>query len=539
MEFKKEYETKSTSMTSGGHEEEGGGFGGFGAGASAPKKVTQTDSISANDTNQGQLLTQRLAGLKPLWHNKDKMSTLMIQNAKIVEVRLIFEQKQILQRICEKISIFDGELKLLRHERSQVAKVLKNIDLRHVTLYEEFMLLREFEKTENELEQKKEKKREENVEMQGKIAEIQTKIDAKKKDIEKLDEQQKQLTETYNQMTKGETKFADFLTKVYKRKIKRKKKLEGEEVDEESEEESDDDDDEDEDEDFDDDDSEAEGREQLDLDICPNGLAQTLFDDVCKLRENRLDLEDKIAEEKKVAEQLKKDQESLVKKSKVIDNGLKQAQQELENFQKEKQKKINDLDIVATMNFNQIQMMEKGYLPADLSHALVFDSRNLDNLQNRIKELQVEKINEKKRFKTLKEKNLELIRDKRKMQEYIERLEETSKKMMVDKFGKDVDLEKLELIAVNQQIEELKQKLAENEFEHEKVMQEWLSKINSQKDESIELLKTNTSRLNEVVDIIKEKKAVEKFLNLKQKSLVTLLFVFFKLLILLIKILLY
>ena len=37
-----------------------------------------------------------------------------------------------------------------------------------------------------------------------------------------------------------------------------------------------------------------------------------------------------------------------------------------------------------------------------------------------------------------------------------------------------VDIEKLELIAVNQQIEELKQRMAENEFEHEKVLKEWL-----------------------------------------------------------------
>lgn len=60
------------------------------------------------------------------------------------------------------------------------------------------------------------------------------------------------------------------------------------------------------------------------------------------------------------------------------------------------------------------------------------------------------------------------------MDEYVGRLDELCNKMMNDKFGKLVDLERLELIAVNQQIEELKQKLAENEFEHEKVMQEWL-----------------------------------------------------------------
>ncbi len=40
-----------------------------------------------------------------------------------------------------------------------------------------------------------------------------------------------------------------------------------------------------------DDDSEGgEAKEQLDLDICPSGLRQELFDQVCQLREKRLDL---------------------------------------------------------------------------------------------------------------------------------------------------------------------------------------------------------------------------------------------------------
>ena len=68
-------------------------------------------------------------------------------------------------------------------------------------------------------------------------------------------------------------------------------------------------------------------------------------------------------------------------------------------IKKEKQKKINNLDIIVTLRFDQIQFIEKGYLPNDLSDALVFDSKNLVRLQERIKELQAEKVNEKKRFK--------------------------------------------------------------------------------------------------------------------------------------------
>lgn len=39
------------------------------------------------------------------------------------------------------------------------------------------------------------------------------------------------------------------------------------------------------------------------------------------------------AEEKKILEQFKKDQESAIKKAKVVENTLKQVQVELENFQ--------------------------------------------------------------------------------------------------------------------------------------------------------------------------------------------------------------
>jgi hypothetical protein len=122
--------------------------------------------------------------------------------------------------------------------------------------------------------------------------------------------------------------------------------------------------------------------------------------------------------------------------------------------------------------------------------------------------------------RNLRQHHHELIKDKKKMDDYVAKLDELCNKMMKDKFGKLVDIEKLELIAVNQQIEELKQKLAENEFEHERVMQEWLSKINNEKDESIELIKANTLRLNEMYEIMGESKGLEKALDNKQKSLV-------------------
>ena len=60
---------------------------------------------------------------------------------------------------------------------------------------------------------------------------------------------------------------------------------------------------------------------------------QALFDQVCQLRENRLDIEEFLAEEKKALDSLKKEYEALNKRSKVIDSALSTAESELEAFQ--------------------------------------------------------------------------------------------------------------------------------------------------------------------------------------------------------------
>ena len=291
-------------------QQSGGGAGGAGGGKSAAhdddqsaggnasgfsnfgssKKATSTVGPSSK---AGGLQSPHAAdGLRPIWHNKAHMSELMRQTTEVKETRLRHEQAQLVKIIEHKTRLFDAELKVLRHEKAKLAVFMKNADLRHVTLFEELMLLKEFEKTENELENKLTTKKEEYMDMQAKLADVQLRIDNKRKDIEKLDHNQKQLMHTYAQLTHDETKYGDFLSKVYKRKIKRKKKTNeaGADEDEESDESDDDDEDDDDEDEDEDDESENEGKEQLDLDLCPHGLKQELFDQVCQLREKRLDL---------------------------------------------------------------------------------------------------------------------------------------------------------------------------------------------------------------------------------------------------------
>ena len=81
------------------------------------------------------------------------------------------------------------------------------------------------------------------------------------------------------------------------------------------------------------DEEDEEGEGKLDDAVCPEGCEETLFDLACQLREKRMDFEEGIAEGKKQLELAKKEVESLKKKYKVLESGVKSAYSELQAFQ--------------------------------------------------------------------------------------------------------------------------------------------------------------------------------------------------------------
>ena len=99
---------------------------------------------------------------------------------------------------------------------------------------------------------------------------------------------------------------------------------------------SDDESDEDSDDDSDWSESEEESDSEsggLDLDVCPPGCDPHMYDETCKMREKRLDIEELLSEEKRQKDVLNKELDVLQKKAKVIVMSLKSAEDELEAFQ--------------------------------------------------------------------------------------------------------------------------------------------------------------------------------------------------------------
>jgi len=429
-------------------------------------------------------------------------------------IRLIYRRDELLRQIQDKLIAFDAELRLLRHDKVHLDTKLKNAELRQIILFEELLLLKDFEKRENLLANKALTKMQEREDMEDKVDECQDMLNIKKEEYAKLQEREKTLFTTFSTAIGENNKFEAFLTKVFKKKIKRTKKKQTEEgsSDEESS-------DEDSDDDYDSDEEGDSDDEELDDSVCPPGCDQAIFDQICQLRERRVDIEEALFEAKKATDAMKKELDALVKKVKVVESALKNAGADLEAFQREKQQKLNELDVVVTLKLDQIQYVMNNTIPQDLSKCLVFERGFFDTLQRRIKELEREKVKQKQLYRERRQQHVQMIRDKKTMDAKIKELEDKVEQIQMLKFGRLVDLEKLETVSVNRVAEELKEKLREQEAKNVKEILSWDKNIHRHQEELTRIIRENTKRLDTCTILLQENKQLEHQLDSRQKNL--------------------
>ncbi len=138
----------------------------------------------------------------------------------------------------------------------------------------------------------------------------------------------------------------------------------------------------------------------MDDSICPPGCDPTLYEQATQLRENRLDLEEAVNDEKRSLEMGRKELEGMKKKAKTMETHVKSALNELRAFQLKKQQRLNELDQVAVLALHQILYHQpEGEPPSSIASCLVFPAPTLYHLSRRIGELTTEKQEEKRRYK--------------------------------------------------------------------------------------------------------------------------------------------
>ncbi|XP_035299446.1 cilia- and flagella-associated protein 44 [Cricetulus griseus] len=447
---------------------------------------------------------------------KAEPSEVEVEITKREEVKHLYMQQYLCNRIKELTVTFDAELHLLRHRKLKLDTKMKLSDLHHVTLFQEMLLLKNFEKQENILQERVNSLDKEEQDMQWKINETQKEMEEKKNEITKLQEQEKALYSGFQSALGENNKFANFLMKVLKKKIKRakKKEVEGDaDEDEESEESS-------EEESSLESDEDASGSEDevFDDSICPNNCDPSLFELALQLREKRLDIEEALVEEKKIVDNLKKEYDTLSKKVKVVAANLNAAEEALEAYQREKQQRLNELLVVIPLKLHQIEYMVFGEIPTDLSGTLVFSNHSLGRLQERIVQLQEENSRQQKLNRECRERRKILIREKREMAKTIHQMEDTVRDLMISKFGRVIDLEALQTLSVNTTLEELKIRKLRKELSNAKELRMWEDKIAQVRWELMMKTKEHTKKLHQMNDLYIEKKKLDSRLNTLQNQ---------------------
>lgn len=377
--------------------------------------------------------------------------------------------------------------------------------------------MKEFEKRETALTSRYSGKKKEKQEMEEKIEEAEHILAEKDAQVTKLQEQEKALEASFVEAV-GENKFKDFLLKVYRKKIKRSKKKAEENTEHKENEEGESDDS-----DSDSLSSSEEGSEEedtLDDSTCPIGCDPSLFNHACELREKRLDLEEATAEEKKTADNMRKELDATRKKVKTLESHVKTALGELQAFQLMKQQRLNELDQVAILRFHQVlYFAAKGEQHKSIAPCLVFPASVRRRLIQRIRELEIERQEEKTKLEELHLKHVSLQRKKKKKEQVVTEYTAKVNEMTVLKFGREVDLEQLEGLTANHIAEELRAKL--RAFE-QKAAAETASKeaqIQKERHRLASLTRENTQKLNSMAELLETQRSLEETLNHRQKTM--------------------
>ncbi|NXB19850.1 CFA44 protein, partial [Rhagologus leucostigma] len=422
------------------------------------------------------------------------------------KIKNLYLQETLIKKINTLVINFDAELRLLRHKKLKMDRQMKSADLRCITCCDELIILKKLEVHENLLEEQICALINEQEDIQSKLKSYLAQMEDRKCEIVMLQEREKALYASFEASLGENNEFADFLTNILKKEVEFVEKKVEREADEENENKEEDG----EKPDLKTDEENC-GSEDVAFDgsVCPEGCSEDLFLNTIQLQQQRIGIEKALEEEKKVAAELKKEYNALAKKEKEVETTLDMTNRELEAFQWEKLRKLNELYVVVPLRLHQVQCLVDGEMPRDFSQTLVFTNQSLQYLQKRIVDLRNEKIMQREIHRKAREQHKQLLQDKKEMEAEIQRLEKRCNHLMMEKFGRLVDFEAVQAHSVNIPMEKMKVRIMEKEYEHFVELREWEKRIVVLQHQLTKLTRENTSKLHQLNRFCHEKHQLE------------------------------
>ncbi|XP_066154142.1 cilia- and flagella-associated protein 44 isoform X2 [Euwallacea fornicatus] len=280
-------------------------------------------------------------------------------------------------------------------------------------------------------------------------------------------------------------------------------------------------------------DSKDIGFNNQDLNVCPKGCEQALFNFTVDLRSKRYDIEQAEKQEVITLDLTKSEIDTATKQLEILKRCYNESVENLEAFRREKQSKLNHVRCTVVLTLDQIY----GRLhddDIDISEFLVFSRNTLSGLYKRVKSLYDDSLEEQEKHDNYLTHLLRMRKDIIYMQNKALCLKQDIQRLLKIKFGKEVDIGELEMTAskrsfqknvVNELEEvvlkklvyELRINMADVKGIYIAELEHWQKEIRSSQYELTKEIKDNTRRL-ELLDVIsKEKKSLAKFVDTQDK----------------------
>ncbi|KAL3267246.1 hypothetical protein HHI36_011379 [Cryptolaemus montrouzieri] len=433
--------------------------------------------------------------------------------------RMLFEQEELIQKMNDALEDFDDRLENLNNERAESLVDGFFCDLFLHKLHQELVILRDFEAHEEVLQEKVNSRMTNVLDMEDIIQEVKSQIETQNLAIEKNLEQQGLIHEQFNKLV-HDNKFSDFLKKVFKKKYKPPKVKRADDSSSESSSSSSSESEEE------DDTKSIDSRDfgfiKQDLNVCPKGCEQEIFDSTIALRSERHQLEIGVRERQREIEGLKKDLELDLKKLRVMNLSFQASQEELTSYQREKQEKLNEVECTVMLNMDQMQHFKKANETCSVSECLVFSKTTLTKLYRRVGELQAETLKLKSRHivnvrhlarmkADLKYMHTEILVLKQQIVDLIllkfgkvSRVDVIDEHLEKKTFGDDIVNELMEAL-LRKMVHELRLSLVDVKSLYKDELHLWERKLENVETEYAEALKDNTARLD-LLGLLKKEK---------------------------------
>lgn len=207
--------------------------------------------------------------------------------------------------------------------------------------------------------------------------------------------------------------------------------------------------------------------EPVDESAPPEGCSRELFEAVLRLRVQKRDADAALAAVHAAADQLRQQYVSLQKRERQTLQAIDQARRELTLFHAGKQRELNQVGTAALVTMGQYALLsDTSRLNPDLSGALLLDLATLQGLRARIGRRGRELQDLRALGVGLRAEHKQLTAQEGAAQAELRRLVEKAEAVQQLKFGRLVDISRLDRVAVNEPAVAVEEERAREEARH-------------------------------------------------------------------------